>query len=181
MTNPAESRRIMAGGMQVTSSLFTIQKMALLSLALFATLLVPGGGVFAQEKRAAVGAGVEWNMNSREHFAGGAALGFNYSLPYAFAAGLSVSGSTNFFGIAVVETSALLRRYFPGTRHDGFFAQADAGLFLVLEDGEAIPMFLGGLRAGYRLPLGSSWYIEPYSRFGYPFVFGIGVSGGLKL
>ena len=153
------------------------KKMTLLSLA----LLAMGGGAFAQDKKAALGLGVEWNMNSRENFAGGAALGFNYNLPYALAAGLTISGSSNFFGIAVVETAALLRRYFPGNEHYGFFAQADVGLFLILEDGETTPLFLGGLRGGYRLPLGSSWYIEPYGRLGYPFAFGIGVSGGLKL
>jgi len=151
-----------------------LQKTILVSLLLLA------GGAFAQEKKAALGAGLEWNMNSRENFAGGAALGFNYNLPYAFAAGLTVSGSTNFFGIAVVEGSALLRRYFPGREHAGFFAQADLGLYLVLEDGEAIPLFLGGLRAGYRLPLGSSWYFEPHGRLGYPFAFGVGAACGIR-
>jgi len=150
--------------------------------AIMVSLLLLAGGAFAagQEQKMALGFGLEWNMNSRENFAGGAALGFGYNLPHALAAGLTVSGSSNFGGIGVVETSALLRRYFPGREHAGFFAQADLGLSLILEDGEATPLFLGGLRAGYRLPVGSLWYVEPFDRLGYPYLFGVGVTAGIK-
>jgi hypothetical protein len=37
------------------------------------------------------------------------------------------------------------------------------------------------LRGGYRMPVGSLWYIEPYGRGGYPFVFGIGVMAGVRV
>ena len=53
---------------------------------LLTMLVLPlGMGVFAQEKKAAFGLGPEWNMNSRENFAGGAVLGFDYNLPHSFA------------------------------------------------------------------------------------------------
>jgi len=136
---------------------------------------------FAQdEKKMAFGLGPEFNMNSRENFAGGAALSFDFNIASSFAAGLTVTGSSNFSGIAVIEPAALFRWYFLGKGHTGFFAQADAGAYLVLEEGELTPLFLGGLRAGFRLPLGSSFYIEPYGRGGYPFVFGIGLLAGLR-
>jgi len=139
---------------------------------------------FAQgETKMAVGLGLEWNMSSRSNFAGGAVLGFDYNLPIdaaPFAAGVTVTASSNFYGIAVIEPAAMFRWYFLGEGHTGFFAQADVGAFLIIEDGDLIPLFLGGLRAGYRLPLGSMFFVEPYGRAGYPFMFGIGALAGIK-
>jgi len=134
------------------------------------------------EKKFAVSLGLEWDMNSRKNFAGGLALGFDYNLPVAipFAVGMTVTVSSNFTGIVVIEPAALFRWYFLGKRHSGFFAQADAGAYLVIEDEELSPLFLGGLRGGFRLPLGTMFYIEPYGRVGYPFMFGIGVMAGIR-
>jgi len=131
-----------------------------------------------QEKKAALGIGIEWNMNSRENFAGGAALSFDYALPHSLAVGLNAGASSNFTGITVIEPAALFRWYFLGG-YNGFFAQADCGAYLILEDGEFTAMFLGGLRGGFRIPL-KSFYIEPYGRIGYPFAFGIGALAGIK-
>jgi len=110
----------------------------------------------------------------------GAALGFDYNIARSFAVGFSIAASSNFSGIVVIEPAALFRWYFLGKGHTGFFAQADAGAYLVLEGGDITPLFLGGLRGGFRLPLGSSFYIEPYGRAGYPFAFGIGFLAGLR-
>jgi len=141
--------------------------------------------IFAQEadvktKKASLGIGAEWNMNSRENFAGGAVLAFNYALPRSFALGVNVTASSNFNGITVIEPAALIRRYFFGG-YKGFFVQADAGAYLILEDGEDLkPMFSGGLRGGFRFPIKTNFYIEPYGRIGYPFVFGVGVLTGIN-
>jgi len=135
------------------------------------------------EKKFAVGAGLEWDMNSRKNFAMGAALGFDYNLPVAkfpFATGVTLTASTNFSGFSVLEPAALFRWYFLGKGHTGFFTQADVGAFLVFENGDFIPMFLGGLRGGFRMPLGSMFYAEPYGRLGYPFAFGIGALAGIR-
>jgi len=137
-------------------------------------------GVFAQETKAAIGIGPEWNMNSRDNFAAGAALAFDYALPYSFAVGLNFTASTNFSGFSVLEPAAAVRRYFFSDGQTGLFAQADLGCYLILEDGEITPMFAGGLRGGYRLPLASSLYIEPYGRLGYPFAFGVGAIVGYR-
>ena len=154
------------------------------SIFLIALILISSLCAFAQdeqgEKKAALSLGLEWNMNARENFAGGAVFGFDYNLPYFFALGLTVTYSNNFSGISVIETAALFRWYFLENGYTGFFAQADAGAYLVLEDGEFIPLFMGGLRVGFRLPLGELFFIEPYGRVGYPFVFGIGVMAGMR-
>jgi len=152
----------------------------LLFLALF---LFAGLGAFAQEEKMAAGAGLEWNMNSRSGFAGGAVLGFDYNLPidaFPLAAGLTFTVSSNFAGIIVIEPAAMFRWYFPGSAHTGFFAQADVGAYFAFEDEETYPVFLGGLRGGYRLPFGSMFYAEPYLRIGYPFLFSIGAMAGIR-
>ena len=152
----------------------------LFTALVLAVALCPG---FAQEPKMAIGLGPEFNMDSRENFAGGAALAFNYNLPVAAApltVGVTITGSYNFDGIFVGEPTALFRWYFLGGGHTGFFVQADLGAFLILEDGDLTPMFDGGLRAGYRIALGEMFYLEPYARGGYPFVFGVGVLAGLR-
>ena len=137
--------------------------------------------VFAQnEKKMAFGLGPEWNMDSRENFAAGMALNIDYNLPGSFAAGLIFTASNNFDGITVIEPAALFRWYFSGRGHAGFFVQAELGAFIVFEDEYTIPVFQGGLRGGLRMPLGSSFYVEPYGRIGYPFAFGLGVLAGVR-
>jgi hypothetical protein len=141
--------------------------------------LALGMNLYAQEPIMAVGFGLEWNMNSRQNFAGGAVLGFDYSFMQSFAAGLTITASSNFGGITVIEPVAMFRWYFLGSGHNGFFAQAELGAYLILEDGLTI-MFDGGLRAGFRLPLGQRFYVEPYGRLGYPFAYGLGVMAGMR-
>ena len=136
---------------------------------------------FSEEKRMAVGLGLEWNMNSRHNFAGGAVLGMNFNLTDKIALGLNLGGSSNFSTVVVIEPAALFRYYFLENEHGKFFGQVDAGAFFLFEEGyDMYTMALFGIRGGLRKPLGSSFYIEPYGRLGYPFVFGLGVMAGLK-
>jgi len=155
----------------------SIKKIAFLTIL----ILLCNVYAFAQdEKKMAVGLGLEWNMNSHEYFAGGAVLSVDYNLFQSFAVGLSVTASSNFTVFTALEPAAMFRWYPLGKDHTGFFVQADAGVYLYMEDAQTVPMFLGGLRTGLRLPLGQSFYIEPYGRAGYPFAFGIGVSVGMR-
>jgi hypothetical protein len=142
-------------------------------------------GVFAQgadggAKKAALGIGAEWNMNSRENFAGGAALSFDYNLPHSLALGITVTASSNFYAITVIEPSALFRWYFLNSGHSGLFVQADLGCFMLLEESDFTLLFDGGLRCGFRFPLGTAFYLEPYGRIGYPFAFGVGALFGIR-
>jgi len=150
----------------------------------FCLLLCIAAFAFADEEqassKAAIGAGVEWNMNSRENFAMGGVLAFDYNIGSAFSLGINATASSNFFGIAVIEPAAMFRWYFLGSNHTGWFVQADVGVYLILEDGDLTPMFLGGLRGGLRLPFGDKFFIEPFGRIGYPFMFGIGILAGIR-
>jgi len=144
-------------------------------------ILVPGICLyaFAQEKKISIGVGAEWNMASRHDFAGGAALTFIYNLPGSTALGLSFTGSMNFNKIYVLEPAFLVRNYFSQDLYSGFFFQFDAGAFIAFEETGITPMIKSGLAVGYRIPLGPSFYIEPYGRAGYPFAFGLGAMAGI--
>jgi hypothetical protein len=121
-----------------------MKKTLLFTMAIFAL----GINLPAQEPAIAVGLGLEFNMNAREKYAGGAVLNFDYSFLRSFAAGLTVTASNNFDGIMVIEPTAMFRWYFLGKGHSGLFAQADLGAYLILEDGDKTFMFDGGIRLG---------------------------------
>ena len=125
------------------------------------------------------GVGPEINMNSRENFALGVVLGFNYDLTLSYAVGVTVTASNNLSGISVIEPAALFRWYFLG-REQGWFGQTDAGGFFASEDGETVTLFMVGIRGGLRMPFGNKFFIEPYVRVGYPFFFGIGAMAGME-
>ena len=139
--------------------------------------------VFAQEEGygMALGPGVEWNMSADRKYALGAALGVDYNVFNSFAAGLNLSVSSNFSTLTAIEAAGMFRWYIFSENRRGFFAQADGGLFLYMEDVKVKPMALGGLRLGIRFPLGANFYIEPYARGGYPFAFSAGMSAGMLL
>jgi len=130
--------------------------------------------------------GLEWNMNSPENFAGGLALGMDWNLPVApLAVGINVTGSDNFSGVSVLELSALLRWY-PAIGHgenrrDGPFVQANLGGSLIRAEMDAPFGLLAELRGGFRQPMGTSLFIEPYARLGFPVMLGVGVLGGIRL
>ena len=153
-------------------------------LILLVLLFLIGSVTFAQDDtKFAVGLGPEWNMNARDNFAAGLALGFDYNLPIAaapFAVGVIASGSSNFSDGAVIESAGIFRWYFLGKNHSGLFVQAEAGALFIFENDESKPMFMGGLRGGFRLPLGKLFFIEPYGRVGYPYMFGVVVLAGIR-
>ena len=170
---------------------FIIKK--LLPVLLFLSISTVAG---AQEKNEAPGPfsasiGPEWNMNSRYNFAGGVAFGIYYNLPERLSptnrlsAGLTATGSINFFGTQVTEFAGLIRWYYPqvphnGMEYTGLFTQFELGAFFINEEGERTVLPLAGLRGGYRLPISSHFYIEPCGRLGYPFAFGIGLMAGIS-
>ena len=141
--------------------------------------LLCGLSTFAQEKKMSAGAGLEWNMDSRHNFAGGAILNLDFMLPSNTALGINVIASHNFNAIAVIEPLVFYRRYVQDKDHTGFFVQLDGGAFVILEEGDVTTLFHVGVRGGYRIPLGSFFYIEPYGRTGYPFAFGFGAIAGI--
>ena len=146
----------------------------LLFLACFAA-------VFAQEKKMSTGIGFEWDMNSRHNFAGGALLTFDYKLPRFVTLGFMLEGSSNFSNMYVIEPAFLFRAYFLENEYRGLYFQSDLGVSFIFEDGEDLWIRpLAGAGTGYRFLLGSSFYVEPFGRLGFPFAFGLGVIGGLR-
>ena len=146
---------------------------------------------YAQEKKGwekstdiknplAAGLGLEWNMDSRSYFAGGAAFSFDFKLPCFFAVGFTATGSTNFSDFKSLELTGLLRNYVQWNAYSGLFLQIDVGSFIIFENGDVSPMVEIGARAGFRIPLGSVFYVEPYGRIGVPFAFGLGVMAGIN-
>jgi len=159
------------------------------TIFLFAIVMTVGMSAFAQNEREAestankfsIGIGPELNMNSPEGFAGGAGLSFDYSLANALALGITAAFSHNFAETMALEVGALFRYYLLGIGHTGFFAQADIGTTIIMDDNDETPpaVFMGGLRTGHRINIGSG-FVEPYFRIGYPFAFGVGVIGGIR-
>jgi len=177
---------------------FNMSRKSILLLA--AILLVFGSlGInptFAQAEESgghkfAFGIGPEINMHSPEGYAGGLSLNFDYNLPIfqdlpsSFAAGLAFIGSNNFKGISVLEPSAFFRWYFLNPNYSGFFAQLNVGGNIILIDGESnyeAPISLvSDFRGGYRMPVTTNIYIEPYLRAGYPVLWGGGLICGLLM
>jgi len=157
-----------------------VQKIFVLCLFLNITNLLCA----QEDKNIAAGFGLEYNMNSRSRYAGGMLLGFDFNLPVflaPFAAGFTTTVSHNLNGFTVTEPAGLFRWYITGKGHTGWFAQAEIGLSFIREkNGSPGTLFMGGFRGGYRLPVENIFYIEPYTRLGYPFAFGIGVIGGIR-
>lgn len=137
-----------------------------------------------------IGIGPEFNMNSNENFAAGFIFCIDYKLPVPIiqlAAGLNFGFSSNFNGINVFEAAGLFRWYFLGIDFAGWFAQVDIGASMIflredleLEDPTDDYKLMTGLRVGFRLPLNSALYIEPYGRLGIPFAYGVGILAGVR-
>ena len=142
-------------------------------------LLCIAGSLYAQTTMF-VGGGLEANGNAPH----GAALGVSvasdvYLNPkdkHLFSAGLRIGYSNNMNTLSNLETSALFRYYLP-VKVSGFFVQADLGASIFFENGGSYPAFLGGLTAGWRYR-GNHWFIEPFARGGYPFIWGVGLQAG---
>ena len=137
--------------------------------------------VFAQEKKISIGIGAEGNMDSRHAYAGGAVLAFDYKLPRFVCLGFMIQGSSNFSDMHVIEPAILFRAYYLENEYRGAYFQSDLGASIIFEQGEDLwirPMVAFG--AGYRFLLGSSFYIEPFGRLGFPFALGIGAVAGLR-
>jgi len=164
--------------------------------AYFAPLfLLLAAGVFAQEadggaKKGFAGLGPEINGYARMGFSLGGALMLGLDLNGHFSTGLKTAFFDNFDTVSSFETLLFFRYYLPWLRlpksTDGPFAQAEAGSVVLFERGnhknlEAFPSFSGGLSAGWRFNFGKNWYVEPAARAGYPYIWGVSVTAGIRL
>jgi hypothetical protein len=86
-----------------------------------------------------------------------------------------------------IELCFFLRFYLLGVNaYSGPYLQLLAGSALFNRpDDFSIPAFSGtisaGLNFGWRFVFGERWFVEPSVRGGYPYMFGGGVSAGIRL
>ena len=151
-------------------------------MLIFPFLIFP---VFSESRtrgtKNALGIGIEWNMNANSNHTGGLALAYDFNFSKSSAFGVSMGACTNFSGFTAIQPAVMYRWYIWGIEnHTGFYMQADLGAYIILMDGDVFTNFLAGLRGGFRFPLASMVYFEPYIKAGYPFMIGIGVTAGLR-
>jgi len=142
-----------------------------------------------------VGLGPEINGLSRSGVAigGGISLGFDFSLfnnKADFSAGQRTSFYHNLDTISTLEVLGFFRYYLPWLhlprKIDGPFVQAEAGCIVFFEDEINLPVFSGGLSVGWRFLFprknnsSQIWYIEPAARVGYPHLWGVNVTVGIR-
>jgi len=161
----------------VSSTNFIFNNIAHLLVFFFILMFSAGSlsalsGVFA-------GLGVEGNANTREGAAIGGNLSLGVNLDSQFSLGLKTAFSSNIDTITTLEQAAFFRYYVP-VKLNGLFAQVELGASIFFEDGNSYPAFLGGVAFGWRCNVFQDWYIEPAVRFGYPFIWGLGLLAGLS-
>ena len=150
----------------------------ILFLLFLACSLFALDGIFA-------GLSAEVNGQTRKGAAIGGGLLLGFELNHQYTAGLKSAFFHNLKTVSCVETQALFRYYFPWTpfslsSDNRFFIQAEAGCIVFFEYGDVFPAFSGGLVLGWRFNLGERWFLEPALRGGYPHIWGVSVTAGLR-
>jgi hypothetical protein len=90
---------------------------------------------------------------------------------------LEFSGNVRYY---LLRDEASLIKFYNMMSVFHFFLQAEGGAAAFIDEKNSLqPHFMGGIAAGSRIALDrvGSFYIEPYLRLGYPYIFGVGVVG----
>ena len=135
----------------------------------------------------------EANMNSPDGYAMGAGLYTLFMLPLKLKIGhLSLGAkalySNDFKKHHIFDAALLFRWNFYDflkikKRDSGFFIQLEGGAVFGLKESEPSKLFmyaLGEAAFGYRFTI-NNFFIEPYLRGGYPVIWAIGISGGIRI
>ncbi|MDR1302680.1 MAG: hypothetical protein LBK43_09475 [Treponema sp.] len=136
------------------------------------------------KKQANLGLGVEGNINITNKIIFGHSVCYDKQLFTHFGLGLMLTISSDFGSFTSMEPEVFGRWYFfdMGIPGGGLFLQEDMGIRLTVDDFEVTPAFLGGLSLGFRYAFKyQDYYVEPYIRGGYPFIFGVGLRAGIRL
>ena len=118
----------------------------------------------------------------------GYTTGYGFALGYG--RGTSIGLKAVFFpgeeGINVLEVNCILRFYFSGGKaYSGTFFQFMGGPVVFLNNGSfylpaKVGAFSFGVGLGWRILILDRVFIEPYLRGGYPYMFGAGLSVGVR-
>ncbi len=137
-------------------------------------------------KKASVGIIAEANKNSLEFISPSAGFVFDYSLWRKFSSGIKLYVSHDVTekqnNLSTVETLGYLRFYIvslSGEPVSGLFTEFQAGSSFFFINSRFKNVINGGLSSGYRFTF-NSFYLEPELRFGYPYLFGCGISAGMR-
>ena len=108
--------------------------------------------------------------------AGGSYNGMGFGLHFLYAQDTE--------GFVFFEVLGHFRWYFAQLKdNNGLFVQLEGGVvFYSYERFDTLDNILAsiGLRAGWRIPLGEKWFIEPGIRGGFPYLIGAGFYAGIK-
>jgi hypothetical protein len=159
-----------------------------LGTAVFLALTVFAGAAAAQvetEKKGNrsyfyAGGGIELSQNSLRYYAMSEVASITYDINDLMAVGFKVTMSENFGKTIVAEPGLYYRLYVAKFLWGRVFAQLDLGASYIVDDKKLYPEPLMGVSAGVRFPFLGKFYAEPYLRFGYPYMWGLGVTGGIR-
>ncbi len=138
-------------------------------------------------KKSGLGIGAELNKNSLDFIASAGSISFDYNVSKKFSLGLKMIASWDKNekdkAFVILEPLAFLRVYLVSPPNDpatGMFIEGLGGASIFLNDsvGRTVVVNAGG-SLGYRFAFGN-FYIEPSFRAGYPYIFGVGLSTGLR-
>lgn len=140
----------------------------------------------ASYRNVAIGFFAEANKNSLDYIAPAAGIQFDYAFVRKFSMGLKVTASFDFKekdnSVFTAEPVATLRFYLvspTGEPVSGLFLEPQGGVSLIFVNSELKYTFNAGLGIGFRMPF-NNFYIEPFLRGGYPYLFGAGIAAGFR-
>jgi hypothetical protein len=170
-----------------------MKKFVCVCVIFFLFLLVP---VWAEKNDVNLGFGIEGNMNTNKGWAFGRSISVDIQLFKYVIMGTTLTISDDFKQFTAIEPAFFVRWHPPLTAFpflkkavfldvkDGvFFVQGDIGISVVIGffDRNVAPMFLGGLTLGFRFPFqNGDYFVEPFIKSGYPFLFGAGMRFGCR-
>jgi hypothetical protein len=130
------------------------------------------------------GLGMEGNFTASQDISLGQSFSLEVRLFRYIVNGVILTASNNFSTTAVLEPELFARWYFLtlGFPSGGFFVQGGVGISILMEKNHSDPRLLAGLTGGFRFPFkGGDYFLEPYVKGGYPFLFGFGLRTGCRL
>jgi hypothetical protein len=126
------------------------------------------------------GAGLEFSMNSLRYYALSETAALTYDMNDYMAWGFRITTSQNLRHTAVYEPEMYFRVYLLKFWWGDIFTQWDMGASFIVDDKTLYPELLMGVVGGVRIPFLGRFYAEPFVRFGYPYMWGIGATGGIR-
>lgn len=155
-----------------------------LSTAVYAQEDIPADGPAdePQHEEFFIALGGEALLYGREQLAygGGFTLGYGTGISLGMKLLVTVDRESFF----CTELLFFIRFYTFGFKtNTGLYIQLNGGPLIVSDGKPEISGFgsiSAGLTAGWRIPIGKSWFVEPFIRGGYPYIIGAGLSGGMR-